>query len=40
MHMKNNEKITDYFTRLGTFTNQINTYGEEVTKQMMVEKVL
>lgn len=40
LQMKEDERITDYFTRLQTLTNQMRNCGETLTKQILVEKVL
>ncbi|KAK2415336.1 hypothetical protein QL285_037825 [Trifolium repens] len=40
MHMKGDEKISDYFTRLVTLTNQMTNCGSNLEEQETVEKVL
>lgn len=38
--MESTEKISDYFTRILTLTNQMKVCGEKVTDQLIVEKVM
>ncbi|KAK2404089.1 hypothetical protein QL285_053465 [Trifolium repens] len=40
MQMKDDEKISDYFTRLVTLTNQMKNCGSNLEEQETVEKVL
>ena len=40
MQMKGHEKISDYFTRLVTLTNQMKNCGNNLEEQETVEKVL
>ena len=38
--MENNEKIVDFFNRIITHTNAMKNYGEKISNQTIVEKIL
>ncbi|XP_057423633.1 uncharacterized protein LOC130717434 [Lotus japonicus] len=40
LQMKSDESIADYLSRLGSFTSQMKSNGEDLTEQSIVEKVL
>jgi len=40
MQMENNEKITQFFNRIISHTNVMKNYGEKITDQTIVEKIL
>ncbi|XP_019455037.1 PREDICTED: uncharacterized protein LOC109356156 [Lupinus angustifolius] len=40
MQMENNEKVAEFFNRIITHTNVMKAYGERITDQTIVEKVL
>ena len=40
MQMENNEKITQFFNRIISHTNVMINYGEKITDQTIVEKIL
>lgn len=40
MQMENTEKISDYFTRILTLTDQMKACGDTVTDQSIVEKIM
>ncbi|XP_073225681.1 uncharacterized protein [Cicer arietinum] len=40
MQMEANQKVSDYFSKLTVIVNQMRTCGENITDQMVVEKVL
>lgn len=40
LQMMESEKIKDYFSRVIQVVNQMRTYGEEITDQKIVEKIL
>lgn len=40
MQMEEDQKVSEYFSKLTTIVNQMKTYGEKITNQMVAEKVL
>nr|GFB95331.1 UBN2 domain-containing protein [Tanacetum cinerariifolium]GFB95342.1 UBN2 domain-containing protein [Tanacetum cinerariifolium] len=38
--MKGNESVQDYLTRVSTIVSQIRSYGEKITDEIVVAKVL
>lgn len=38
--MKNNEKVSDYISRVTVVTNEMKFYGETLSKQVIIKKVL
>ena len=40
MQMEEDQKVSDYFSKLIAIVNQMKTCGENITDQMVVEKVL
>ena len=39
-NMKNNEKVPDYISRVIIVTNEIKSYGETLSEQVIIDKVL
>ena len=40
MQMENNEKIVEFFNRIITHTNAMKNYGEKISDQSIIEKIL
>lgn len=40
LYLKNNEKIPDYISRVILITNKMKSYGETLSEEVIIEKVL
>ena len=40
LNMKNNEKVPDYTSRVIVVTNEMKSFGETLSEQVIIEKIL